>query len=92
MPCRPFHGGILCTPALAERAVIRDVCPWCKEKQDILREIYDWYGANWTCLWCGAEWTQDEMKRRSASERVCDEIIRRAKARSADHPNLKGAE
>jgi len=48
-------------PPCQSWSVRRKKCPTCKNRQRLLMEYYEWYGASVTCLKCGEMWQDGEM-------------------------------
>ena len=47
-------------PAPIQRFITCQRCPDCKKLSRFLSWLYEWYGADSTCLRCGREWNDRE--------------------------------
>jgi len=71
----------ICAPQTDLRHLMRIDCPTCKRRTFAVGFHAPWYGWDLTCLKCGEEWSDGEMRRRPFAPRWRLRNIERAKAR-----------
>lgn len=63
-PCLHGKGIVVCTPTYTDMRLIVRLCPTCGRQRRMLAKFQDWYGWDSTCLTCGDEWADGEMRQR----------------------------
>ena len=73
-------GSAICSPRYIEIKLPIVDCPTCERPRRMLYRLAAWYGAEWTCLTCGEEYSADEGRMERPFRRGWrEDNVRRAK-------------